>query len=53
MDERSSTGAVSAAGRALGFQRVTAQASRTIKLQLDKLVEAGELVCDGELFRST
>ncbi len=43
---------VSAAGRALGFQRVSSQASQSIQRELDKLVEAGALVFDGNLVRA-
>ncbi len=44
--------AVSAAGRALGFQRVTAQASRVIQQELDRLIDEGALVIDKNLVRT-
>jgi very-short-patch-repair endonuclease len=45
--------AVSAAGRALGFQRVTAQASRMIHRQLTELVASGQLVLEDDRVRAS
>ena len=44
--------AIGAAGRALGFQRVSSQASESIQRELDNLIRAGKLLMDSNLVRA-